>query len=72
MTTDLNTAASILLRQIKAPPGAVNTLAGTDAAGACIRVLIDPMYWHSISDLPNTFEGYRVVVERREMSTAFH
>jgi hypothetical protein len=64
-------AASDLLCRISVPRGAANTLAGTDDAGAYIRVLIDPMYWLSVSDLPRTFEGYRVVVERRELSQAY-
>jgi hypothetical protein len=72
MSADPSTAAAVLLTRISAPRGAVNTLVGTDDDGAYIRVLVDPMYWLSISDLPRTFEGYRVVVENRELSRAFH
>jgi hypothetical protein len=72
MTTDLNAAASALVSQIKAPRGVVNALEGVDDEGKYIRLLVDPMYWLSLSELPRTFEGYRVVVEPREASTAFH
>lgn len=72
MTKNLDAAAAALLAQIKAPRGAVNTLAYCDKSGCFIRVLVDPMYWLSISDLPSTFEGYSVVVEKREISRAFH
>lgn len=72
MSIDLNTAASFLVRRIKAPRGAVNAIEATDDRGVYIRLLVDPMYWLSIPDLPNTFEGYRVVVERREVSNAYH
>ena len=72
MTADLNTAASTLVSQIRAPRGVVNALEGVDDEGKYIRLLVDPMYWLSLSDLPRTFEGYRVIVERRELSTPFH
>lgn len=72
MSTDLNTAASHLVARINAPCGVVNALQGTDDSGAYIRLLIDPTYWLFVSDLPEMFEGYRVVPERRETTTAFH
>jgi hypothetical protein len=72
MSADPSTAAAVLLTRIDAPRGAVNTLIGADEEGAYIRLLIDPMYWLSISGVPKTFEGYRVIVERRELSVAFH
>jgi hypothetical protein len=71
MSSDLNTAASALIKQLHAPRGAINALEGADQTGAYIRLLIDPMYWLSLSDLPKTFDGYRVVAERREPSTAY-
>jgi hypothetical protein len=72
MIRSADAAAAALLQKIKAPPGAVNTMASRDASGACIRVLVDPIYWFSVSCLPTTFNGYRVVVERREPSQALH
>lgn len=72
MTSNADAAAAALFRQINAPFGAVNTVASRDASGAYIRVLIDPIYWLSVCNLPATFDGYRVVVERRELSIALH
>jgi hypothetical protein len=66
------TSSASLINVSAVTTAAVNTLVGTDDDGAYIRVLVDPMYWLSISDLPRTFEGYRVVVENRELSRAFH
>jgi hypothetical protein len=51
-------AAAALLSEICAPPGAVNTMAYADAFGVCIRVLVDPLYWLSVRDVPTTFEGF--------------
>jgi len=50
----------------------VNTLAFYDGSGPFIRVLIDPTFWHRTPNLPATFEGYRVLVERRGAVTPFH
>jgi hypothetical protein len=72
MTGNVDAAAAALFRQIAAPPGSVNTMASKDAWGSCIRVLVDPLHWYSVQNLPTTFDGYRVVVERREVSKAFH
>jgi hypothetical protein len=72
MSTDLNTAAGHLVARINAPRGVVNALQGIDDNGAYIRLLIDPTYWLFVSDLPKTFEGYRVIPERRETTIAFH
>jgi hypothetical protein len=70
--TDLNTAASNLVHLIEAPRGAVNALEAVDDNGGYIRLLIDPTCWLTLPDLPRVFEGYRVVVERRELSIAQH
>jgi hypothetical protein len=72
MSKDLNKAASHLVARINAPRGIVNALQGSDDNGVYIRLLIDPTYWLFISDLPKMFEGYRVIAERRESTTAFH
>ena len=72
MNATIQQAAIELLIQIGAPKGAVNTSVHRDDRGLAIRVLIDPLYWHSIARVPETFEGYRVIVERREPTIAFH
>ena len=72
MTRDLNIAASDLVARIKAPRGVVNAIQGVDDNGVYIRLLIDPTYWLFVSELPSVFEGYRVVAERRETTSAFH
>jgi hypothetical protein len=48
----------------------VNTLASSDRDNEFIRVFIDPMYWHSVGTVPDSFEGYRVTVERRNPTVA--
>jgi hypothetical protein len=72
MNATIQRAAIELLKQIGAPNGAVNTYVQRDDRGPAIRVLVDPLYWRSIDRVPETFEGYRVVVERREATIAFH
>jgi hypothetical protein len=62
-------AAKELQRKIHAPVGAVNTVAQTQAQHHYIRVLIDPMYWYAVTDVPDEFEGFPVTVEKREPST---
>lgn len=61
-------AAKELQRRIPAPAGAVNTVAQTHAPNCFIRVLIDPMYWYAVNDVPDEFQGYPVTVEKREPS----
>ena len=68
----IHVAAAHLMNEIAAPQGAINTLAYFDAEGPLIRVLIDPAYWLQTPELPTIYEGYRVVVERRVPSFAFH
>ena len=63
-------AAKALLDEIRAPAGAVNTIAGSDNRGPHIRVMIDPFYWLAVSNVPKTFHGFRVVVEKREQAFA--
>jgi hypothetical protein len=66
MTVSIFQAAADLQRQIHAPVGAVNTIAQTISEPECIRVLIDPMYWHAVENVPEEFEGYPVKTEKRE------
>ena len=70
MRASVQSAALALLDQIKAPGGTVNTQVGSDTRGKFIRVFVDPMYWLSVSNIPKKFRGYRVVVERRELTYA--
>lgn len=66
MTTTIQGAAAALQRKIPAPRGVVNTYASRDGAGPFICVAIDPLYWNSICNVPSSYEGYRVIVEKRE------
>jgi hypothetical protein len=70
MTPSVFRAAQQLQRRIVAAPGAVNTLAQAEGEKPIIRVLIDPLYWNTISSVPSTFKGFRVVVEKRQQSQA--
>lgn len=68
MNVNIHDAAKRLQREIPAPAGAVSTIAQSQQSPPSIRVLIDPLYWSSCSNVPEEFEGYHVVVERREFS----
>lgn len=70
MSATIFEAAAKLQREIHAPAGAVNTIAQTRAAHPFIRVMIDPMYWQAVSDVPNEYEGFPVTVEKREPAKA--
>ena len=74
MTGNIHEAAHRLHGLIPAPSGAVNTLAWEDAehGEVVIRVLVDPLYWFSVRDIPSIFDGYRVTVEKREPTVSFH
>jgi hypothetical protein len=72
MTITIQQAAVALLRSVHAPRGAVNTFVSRDASGSFICVAVDPLYWNLISDIPETYDGYRVVAEKREPTIAFH
>jgi hypothetical protein len=72
MTSPVQSAAKALLDEIPAPKGAVNTLVGSDDHGPYIRVMVDPIYWFSVSKIPSDFRGFRVLSEKREPSLAFH
>lgn len=72
MNVSVHDAAARLFGQLRAPPGSVNTLAGSDGRGPLIRVLVDPAYWSQIEALPRTFEGFRVRMEKRPSSVPFH
>jgi hypothetical protein len=65
---NIHEAAASLLREIQAPPGAVNTL-GQESV---IRVLVDSQFWLSVRNVPTEFEGYKVIVEKRQPSVSFH
>lgn len=69
MTVNIIEAAADLQRNIRAPAGAVNTMAQTIAHPPFIRVLVDPMYWHAVGEVPQAFAGYPVTVEKREAAT---
>ncbi len=69
--SSIQDAAIHLLGEIGAPRGSVNTIAYFDTTGPVIRVLIDPSYWLHARNLPSTYEGYRVVVEKRLSTVAF-
>ena len=70
MSMSTDQAAATLQSLIKVPRGTVNTVAYRDAQGPIIRVMIDPLYLRSVTGVPEMFEGYRVVVEKREPSIA--
>jgi hypothetical protein len=65
MTVSLDQAAADLLRQIAAPPGAVNTLGTIVKRKKTIRVLVDASYWYRIKSVPKTYKGYAVQIEKR-------
>lgn len=70
MTAKVRNAAKALLAKIKAPAGAVNTQGVADSEGPYIRVMVDPRYWLVVTDVPSTFDGFRVVTEKREPAFA--
>lgn len=72
MSPSIFEAAAELQRRIGAPKGAVNTIAQSVTVPQYIRVLVDPLYWYAVQDIPVEFEGYRVSVERREPNTALY
>jgi hypothetical protein len=63
---NVHEAASKLHRVIPGRPGDFNTLAFCDENGRpYIRVLVSAAFDARHVDLPNEYEGYRIVVERR-------
>jgi hypothetical protein len=68
--TDLELAAQRLIACLGVPRGAVSALGYCDAAGPYIRLLVDPLYWLRVSDVPETFDGYRVRAEKRTPAVA--
>ena len=66
MNVTIFEAAEELVRKLSAPYGTVNAVAQSRSSPQYIRVLIEPMYWHAIGDVPQEFEGYPVTVERKE------
>jgi hypothetical protein len=71
MKPNIQDAARELLGRVQAPAGSVTISAHHDASGPLIRVMVDPLYWHAIHEVPSRFEGYRVTIERREPTVAF-
>ena len=65
MSAATDHAAAELLREIRAPSGAVNTLSATEEQHELIRVLVDPSYWFRLGSIPATYHGYPVRVEKR-------
>jgi hypothetical protein len=73
MSHSVHTAAKLLLEELKTSPGAANALPWVDASGRpYIRILIDPQFWQRYYDIPKSFEGFAVVVEKREVTTTRH
>lgn len=72
MTATIQQAAAALQRKIHAPKGAVNAYVYQDHGKQVIRVLIDPLYWQFVKDVPSVFEGYLVLAEKRSPSVALH
>jgi hypothetical protein len=70
MKATVQKAAKSLLESVPAPRGALNAEVWADANGPMIRVFVDPMYWLSVS-IPSNFQGYKVIVEKREPTVAF-
>jgi hypothetical protein len=70
MSATIFEAAAKLQREIHAPRGAVNTIAQIRGRRPYIRVMIDPMYWQAVGDVPESFEGFPVTVEKREPAQA--
>ena len=62
-------AAAALYKSVSAPPGAVNTLPGTEGGKKVIRVLVDPMYRGSVH-VPARFMGYKIVIEVKQYTVA--
>jgi hypothetical protein len=60
----LQDAATALLNQIHAPQGAVNILPLMENGGRLI-VWVDSLYMTVADQLPLTYQGYPVTVERR-------
>lgn len=70
MSVTIFEAAAKLQREIRAPAGAVNTIAQARAASPFIRVMVDPMYWQSVGQVPDNYEGFPVTIEKREPAKA--
>ena len=59
-------AADRLREKIHAPAGAVSVWPWYEDDGTVtMRVIIDPAYWVDISNIPKSFQGFTVMVERR-------
>lgn len=70
MSIDL--AANDLLSQLHAPRGMVNVLPITDGKGEHLLVWVDTQYMRILKTIPDTFEGYPVMVAPRPQAIAYH
>ncbi|MGY3619363.1 hypothetical protein [Bradyrhizobium sp. USDA 10063] len=66
MSTNAISAAKKLLSEMEAPAGAVNAWVDRDPSGDFIRIWIDPLQGFLAARVPNTYAGFRVIVETRE------
>jgi hypothetical protein len=67
----IDRAARHLFDTIRAPCGSVGVLTSVDAVGQPIlRVFVDPMYWLAVKPIPEKYEGFKVVVERKPTTAA--
>lgn len=60
----LQNAATALLNQIHAPKGAVNVIPLSENGGRLV-VWVDSLYITVANQLPLTYQGYPVTIERR-------
>lgn len=68
----IHQAAAALLKELRAPQGAVATMVDIDEKkGDVIRVLVAPEYRSVIKSIPTSFGGYPVLVGRQPPVFAF-
>lgn len=67
---EVDDAAGRLFRSIKAPTGVLNAFAFVDGSELYIRILVDKEYLPILEQIPTTFDGYRVIIEARELGTS--
>lgn len=69
--TNVEKAIERLIGALKAPAGAVVGIRFLDDEGPFIRLLVDPLYWYQMPEVPSFFEGYRVRVEKKQPTVTF-
>ena len=67
---DINTAAWRLFNLLEAPKGSLNVAVFEDRDGSYIRVLVAPEFYWQIFPVPESFESYRVSLEKRGQAFA--